>query len=237
MYLAQASVKISKNRLLSLLPKEEYARLLSNLQPIHLRKGEVLYHPGDVVRYCYFPLSGMISLLSTTEDYKTVEVSAVGNEGLVGVPAILQMSVTPYEVMVQIEANAMRIRADALKAQFNGGGKLHHLLLRYTHALLCQIAQSAVCNRFHTVEQRICRRLLISRDCVQSDVFPLTQESISHMLGTPRTNVSMTAHSLQEQGAIRYKRGIITIAERKVLEETACSCYRIVKNQTDGVYQ
>lgn len=140
MPLTQRPVNLGENRLLVTLPKKEYAQLLSNLQPIHLPKGEVLYHAGDVIRYCYFPLSGMISLLSTTQDSKTVEVSAVGNEGLVGIPAILQMSIAPYDVMVQIDTDAMRITADASRRKFNQGGRLHQLLLRYTHSLLCQIA-------------------------------------------------------------------------------------------------
>lgn len=231
------SPKRIENRILASLPEDEYHRLLSNLQPVHLKKGTVIYQAGDQIKDCYFPLSGMISVLSTTEDHKTVEVAVIGNEGVIGIATVLQMNITPYQKIIQIQAEAMRIRADALKNEFHKGGKFQKLLLSYIHSLICQISQSAVCNRFHTVEQRMCRWLLLTSDRVRSDVFPLTQESISHMLGTPRTNVSMIANSLQQQGLIYYKRGIITIVDREELEETSCECYRIVKNQIDELYQ
>lgn len=230
---AQPSLKPSGNRLLSLLPQAEYAHLQPELQPIHLAKEMVLYNAGDEVQNCYFPTSGMVALLSTTESGKTIEVSMIGDEGFAGVPVILQTSKIPYRVVVQIAGDAVMIRASTLKKHFNQGGRLHDLLLRYTHSLLCQVSQSAACNKFHTVEQRLCRWLLISRDRVHSDTFPLTQEFIAHMLGVPRTNVTMTAGALQRAGLIKYTRGQITIINPQGLEETACECYRIVKEQTD----
>lgn len=226
-----------ENRILALLPEDEYQRLLSNLQPVYLKKGTVIYQAGDQIRDCYFPLSGIISILSTTGDHKTVEIAMIANEGLIGTTTVLQMNITPYQKIVQIEAEAMQIKADALRNEFHKGGKFQQLLLGYIHSLICQISQSAVCNRFHTVEERLCRWLLITSDHMQSDVFPLTQENISHMLGTPRTNVSMIASALQQQGLIYYKRGTVTIVNREALEETSCECYRIVKNQTNHLYQ
>lgn len=227
----RTSLQPIENRLLSSLPREEYALLLPNLQRVHLAKGTVLWHAGDNVKDCYFPVSDMISLLSITEDGDTVEVSMVGNEGVVVIAPILQMHQTPYEVMVQVAADAMRIKADVLKTQFNRGGTLYTVLLRYTHALLCQISQSAICNRFHTTEQRLCRWLLINRDRVQSDTSPLTQECIAHMLGAPRTHVTMMVGKLKRAGLIRHTHGQITIADRPGLEAAACECYRVVKEE------
>ena len=177
----------------------------------------------------------MISLLSATEDGHTIEVGMIGSEGMAGIPAILQVNKAPYQVMVQIGADARRIKADALRRGFDRGGVLHGLLLRYTHALLCQIAQLVACNRFHTMEQRLCRWLLISRDRMRSDTFPLTQEFISHMLGVPRTNVTMTAGTLQRKGLIRYTRGSITVTDARGLEVAACECYRVVKEEIDDL--
>jgi CRP-like cAMP-binding protein len=231
------SSKAVANHILASLPEDEYLGLFPNLQPVHLKKGTIIYQVGDQIKDCYFPLNGMISILSTTENHKTVEITMIGNEGLIGIAAVLQMNSTPYQKIVQIESEAMRIRADALRNEFHKGGRLQKLLLSYIHSLICQISQSAVCNRFHTVEQRLCRWLLITSDRVQSNVFPLTQESISHMLGTPRTNVSMIANPIQNQGLIYYKRGIITIVDRDALEEISCECYEIVKKQINELYQ
>lgn len=231
------SPKSGENRLLSRLPQQEKSALIAHLQPIHLKKKTVLYHAGDAVRYCYFPLNGMLSVLSSAGAGEIIEVSMIGNEGMAGVPAILQSSIIPYEVMVQIPSDAMRIEAEALKKQFNQGGTLQWLLLKYVHALLCQISQSGVCNRFHTTEQRLSRWLLISRDRVQTDTFQLTQEFISHMLGVPRTLVTMTAGALQEKGLISYRRGQITIIEREGLEAAACECYRIINREIDNLYR
>lgn len=234
---AQQMINSSANCLLSALPEDEYSRLAPSLKLASLAKGTVLYHAGDTVRDCFFPQNGVMSLLSTTEAGETVEISMVGNEGIIGIPAILQAAVTPYEIMVQIESNAMRINAEILKKEFYCGGMLHSLLLKYIHALLCQISQSAVCNRFHTVEQRLCRWLLISRDRAHSDELPLTQEFMAHMLGIPRTNVTMIAGNLQREGLITYKRGLITITDGKGLEQASCECYRMVKKEFDSFYR
>ena len=217
------------NGLLSALPREEYERLSPHLEVVRLTPGKILYNAGDVVRHAYFPKGGMISLLSITEDGRTVEVGMIGSEGMSGIPIILRCSEAPYQVMVQLAGNALRIRGGALREEFDRGGKLQELLLRYTHSVLVQVAQSAACNRFHTVEQRLCRWLLVSRDLVQTDTLNLTQEFLSHMLGVPRTSVTMIAGTLQNEGLVRYRRGRITILSRKGLEAASCECYRRVR--------
>ena len=214
------------NRLLASLPQDEYARLSPHLELVRLTPGKILYNAGDAVRHAYFPKGGMICLLSTTERGRTIEVAMISNEGMAGIPIILRCEAAPYQVMVQLAGNALRIRASALQAEFNRGGRFQHLLLQYTHTLLTQIAQSAACNRFHTVEERLCRWLLVSRDRVQTDTIRLTQEFLSHMLGTPRSSVTAVAGTLQREGLIAYQRGKITILDRRGLEAASCECYR-----------
>jgi CRP-like cAMP-binding protein len=204
------------------------------LEPVEFITGRVLYEIADTVRYIYFPASGMLSLLSITKAGSIIEVAMVGNEGMVGIPAILRTNIIPYRVMVQIPGRGMRLRADVLSGEFNKGGRLQDMLLRYTHTVLSQISQSAVCNYFHTVEQRLCRWLLVTRDRVHSNKFCLTQEVISHMLGVPRTNVTMRAGALQQKGLIRYSRGKISIIDPRGLEEAACECYEVVKEELSG---
>jgi CRP-like cAMP-binding protein len=222
------------NRLLSSLPHAEYEHLLPKLEQVHMPKGKILYHAGDTVRHAYFIDSGMVSLLSTTAEGATVEVGMVGSEGAVGLPVILRTNKTPYQVMVQIAVgSAWRIKSDVLRDEFDRGGKLQDLLLRYTHVLLTQISQSAVCNRFHSSEERLGRWLLITNDLVKEDTFLLTHELIAHMLGTPRTGVTMAAGALQREGLIRYSRGKITILDRPALESAACECYQVIKEGFD----
>lgn len=178
------------------------------------------------MRHAYFPFDGIVSLLSMTEDGETIEVAMVGNEGMIGVPIVLRASITPYRTVVQRPVDAMRIKAEVLTKEFNRGGRFQDLLLRYAHALLTHVSQSAVCGRFHPVEARLGRWLLVTRDRVNSDNFQYTQEFLSHMLGTPRTVVSTAACNLQDAGLIRYRRGRITILDRQGLEAAACECYR-----------
>lgn len=222
------------NRILAALPVEERERLLPNLESVHLHKGRIIYEAGDAANFAYFVCQGMISLLSTTEDGEIIEVAMVGSEGVTGIPIILRVNKIPYRAMVQLPVDALRIKAEALKAEFDRGGRFQHLLLCYTHALFTQVAQSAVCNRFHTVEERLCRWLLVSRDRVGSDTFELTQEFIAHMLGMPRSGVSGTAKALQKAGLISYSRGRITILDRRGLEKSSCECYRIVKDAVEN---
>ena len=226
---------ITKNRLLAALPRHEYERLAPHLEPMHLPRGKTIALTGDTLRYAYFPTSGMISLLSTSGGGEAIEVAMVGSEGFVGVPIILKVGITPYWSMVQIQADAMRISAAALGKEFDRGEQLHDLLLKYTHSLLAHVTQSAVCNRFHTVQERLCRWLLLSRDRMKTDTINLTQEFISQMLGTGRTGVTMAAVPLQEAGLIRYRRGKITILDREGLESVACECYSIVRKEVSHV--
>jgi CRP-like cAMP-binding protein len=218
----------SANKLLSALPREEYARLQKHMETVHLTKGRILYHIGDPMTHVYFPLSGMVSFLSIEENGSAVEIAMVANEGMVGVPVILKSYHSPYQVMMQIPGDASRVRADVLGNEFDRGGRLQHLLLRYTYMLLTQITQSAACNRFHSAEQRLCRWLLISRERVQSDTLHLTQEFLAHMLGSPRTKVTEIAANLQRANLISYSRGTIRILNPGGLERASCECYRIV---------
>lgn len=219
------------NLLLSALPRDEYARLASAFQPVRLLRGVVLYEIGSAIRYAYFLTSGMVSLLSMTKDGKTVEVGMIGDEGLVGVPIILGMSTAPYRITVQIPTTAVRVKAALLRDEFNRGGALQNVLLKYSHMLIVQLSQSALCNRFHTSEERLCRWLLISRDRTRSNTLNLTQDAISQMLGVPRTGVTLTAGVLQKRGLIRYSRGRIIITDPRSLETAACECYGIVREE------
>ena len=218
-----------KNLILGSLRDKEYQHLFPYLEPIALPKGKIIYGAGDAARHAYFLVSGIISLLVITEDGKAIEVGMVGNEGMVGLPIILGVEVIPYLVVTQLPCSALRIRTDRLKAEFDTGGQLHDLLLRYAHTLITQLSQSASCNMFHTVKERLCRWLLIAGDRVQSDTLYLTQELISQMIGSPRTSVTAIAGSLQREGLVNYQRGKIVILDRAGLESASCECYGIVK--------
>lgn len=219
------------NRLLAALPHEEFARVLPCLESVHLEKGEIIYVTGDRILHAYFPIQGLLSLHSTTQDGATVEVAMVGNEGIVGLPAILRNGMIPYEVTVQITTDAFRIRAEALQEEFDKGEALQKVVLRYLDILIAQISQSSICNRFHTLEEALSRWLLIAQDRVNSNTLNLTQETISHALGVPRTGVTMAAGALQRAGLIRYSRGKIIILDRARLEANSCECYRIVHDE------
>jgi len=225
----------TENRLLAALPRGEYERLVPHLERVHLTQGRVIFEAGDRVRHAYFPSGGIISMLSMTEEGETIEVAMVSNEGMVGVPIVLRAGVAPYRTMVQIPGDALRVKAEVLLKEFNQGGRFQDLLLRYAHAVLAHVAQSAVCGRFHTVEARLGRWLLVTRDRINSDSFHYTQEFLSHMLGTPRTVVSIAACRLQDEGLIRYRRGRITILDRAGLEAAACECYRAVLREIDHI--
>ncbi len=220
-----------QNRILAALPHEEFARLLAHLENVFLEKGEIIYLTGDDIQYAYFLGSGLLSFLSTTETGSTIEVAMVGNEGIVGLPVILRNRTIPYEVTVQFAAEAFRIKADALREEFDRGKTFHELVLRYLSLLIDQISQSSICNRFHTLEETQSRWLLTVQDRVNSDSLNLTQETISHALGVPRTAVTMAAGRLQRAGLIRYSRGKILILDRARLEANSCECYRIIRNE------
>jgi CRP-like cAMP-binding protein len=221
----------TENRLLAALPRQDYAYLFSHLEPIYLPRGKVLYDFADPVLSAYFLMSGMASLLSITEDGETTQVSMTGNEGFIGVGAVLRVNKAPFRVVVQIPCKAMRVRADLLVSAFNRGGLLQDLMLRYLHALLMQVTQSAACNRFHTIQERMCRWLLIGHDRVKANRLQMTQESLSHMVGATRTNVTLAANQLKKAGLITYTRGNIEILDRAGLEARSCECYRIITRQ------
>lgn len=219
------------NHILAALTEDEYRRLTPHMELIRLVPGKTLYEPGDKIRYAYFPKGGMLSLLSITQDGRSVEVGMIGNEGLAGTPIIFGVGRAPYRIMVQLQGLAVRIKGETLRREFKRGEHLHDLLLCYAHTLLTQIAQSAACNRFHTVEERLCRWLLVSHDRVQTDTLQLTHEFISHMLGVPRTSVTTIVGGLQKEGIIRHGRGKITVLDRQRLELASCECYRLVREE------
>jgi len=221
------------NRILAAVPNQEFGRVSPHLESVHLEKGEVVYMAGDTIRHVYFPISGLLSLLSTTETGSTVEVAMVGNEGVIGLPVILKKGMIPYEVIVQVTTDAFRIKAEVLQEEFDKGERLQKLMLRYVSVLIAQISQSSICNRFHTLEEALSRWLLEAQDRVNSDTLNLTQEIISNALGVPRTGVTMAAGSLQRAGLIRYSRGRIVILDRARLEANSCECYRIIHDEVD----
>lgn len=224
------------NRLLAALPHKDYQRLLPELEQVPLTFGDILYEPGDTIGHVYFPNNGIISLLSSVESQKVLEVGIVGNEGVAGLPVVLGVRVSLNRGLVQSDGTAMRMKAAVLQKEFKQDGALQRLLHRYLHSLLTQISQSAVCNRFHMVESRLARWLLMTHDRVGSDEFRLTQEFLSNMLGVRREAVSKAAGALQKRGFLNYSRGHITILNRAGLEATACQCYRIIKDESAHVF-
>ncbi len=219
----------SANQLLAALPAEDYERLLPGLKPVTFSLGEIIYESQGHMENVYFPTTSHVSLLYTMIDGSTAEVGLVGNEGLVGIALFMGGDTTPNRAIVQGTGEAFMMKASAMQEEFKRGGAFQLSLLRYTQALITQISQTAVCNRLHTTEQRLCRWLLMTRDRTGSDELQMTHEFISNMLGIQREAVSITAHKLQEKGAISYKRGRIRIVDRQILEECSCECYEVVK--------
>lgn len=225
------SWKPMENRLLAALPESEYQRLVLHLESVSLSRHQVLYDSGELIRHVYFPNQALVSLVSIVEDGSIVEVGLVGKEGMVGTPVIWGGNTTTHQAVVQIPGNAIRMKAEVLKTEFNRGGSLQSLLLRYTQALFTQVSQLAACNRLHKLEERLARLLLTVQDRMQSDEFPLTQEFISHMLGTRRSSITVAASTLSQARMIRYTRGKITILVRESLESTSCECYGVIKDE------
>ena len=223
------------NRLLAALPKKEYQRLLPELEHVPLAFGDILYEPGDVITHVYFPDNGIISLLSKVESQKVLEVGIVGNEGMAGLPVVLGVSVSLNRGLVQSTGAALRMKASVLQREFKRDGALQRVLHRYLHSLLTQISQSAVCNRFHAVDARLARWLLMTHDRVESDEFRLTQEFLSNMLGVRREAVSKAAGAFQKREFVNYSRGYIKVLNRPGVEATACRCYRIIRDESDHV--
>lgn len=220
------------NRLLAALPTKEYQRLFPDLEHCKLLTlGESIYNPGDIIRHVYFPNSGMISLLATIENSSTLEVGIVGNEGIIGLPVFLGVKTSKHRAIVQGTGTAMRMNASAFQTECKHGGLLPRLLQRFTHSLLMQVSQSAVCYRFHTTETRLARWLLMTSDRIRANEFQITQEFLSNMLGVRREAVNKAATSLQQQKLISYSRGNITIFNRVSLKSVACKCYTIIKDE------
>ena len=221
------------NRLLAALPKDEYQRLLPKFEPFSLVFGEVIYEPGDLIRDVYFPTSGIISLLAAVEDRATLEVGIVGREGMVGLPAFMGVKTSGNRAVVQGAGEALRMKAKAFRRECENGSSLARLLLRYTHSRLTQIAQGAACNRFHPIDARLARWLLMTRDRMGTDEFRLTQEFLSNMLGVRREGVSKAAGALQQHDLISYSRGNLLILNRVGLKAIACHCYGVIKKEYD----
>jgi len=217
------------NRLLAALPNDAYERLRQNLEPMTFSLGQVVYESGGQMRYVYFPTTSHVSLLYTMIDGSTAEMGLVGNEGVVGIALFMGGETTPNRAVVQGGGLAYRMKAKIMLDEFKRGGEFQHLMLRYTQALITQISQTAVCNRLHSVEQRLCRWLLMTHDRTNSDELQMTHEFISHMLGVRREGVTVAARRLQEAGMIRYVRGHIHILNREKLLTHVCECYQVVK--------
>jgi CRP-like cAMP-binding protein len=222
-----------QNYLLAALPAGDRMRLFPRLELFPLPLGGVLYESGSELKHVYFPTEGIVSLLYVMQDGSSAEIAVVGNEGAVGISLFMGGESTPSRAVVQSAAFAYRLKADALKIEFARGGELQHLLLRYTQALITQMAQTAVCNRHHSVEQQLCRWLLLSLDRLPSNELTMTQELIANMLGVRREGVTLAARKLQELGLINYSRGRIVVTDRAGLEASVCECYAVVKKESD----
>ena len=224
---------LSKNDLLATLPVDELERLHHHLELVPLPLGEVIYESGGKLSHLYFPTTAIVSLLYVTEDGASAEISIVGNEGVIGVAIFMGGDTMPNMAVVQSAGFAYRLKAKELQQEFNRSLPMRHLLLRYTQALLTQMAQTAVCNRHHSIEQQLCRWLLLSFDRLPSDELIMTQELISNMLGVRREGITDAARKLQSAGLIEYHRGHITLLDRPGLEEKVCECYDVVKKEYD----
>jgi CRP-like cAMP-binding protein len=222
-----------KNRLLAALPEAEWQRWLPQLEMVEMPLGEVLYESGGTLSHVYFPITAIVSLLYVMENGASAEIAVVGNEGLVGVSLFMGGESTPSRAVVQSAGQGIRLEARSMKNEFNRAGPALHLLLRYTQALITQMAQTAVCNRHHSVDQQLCRWLLLSLDRLEGDELVMTQELIANMLGVRREGVTEAALKLQQAGLIRYARGHITVLDRAGLEKRTCECYAVVKKEYD----
>jgi CRP-like cAMP-binding protein len=221
------------NRILRDLPPQDRIRLTAALQPVAFELGDVICEPGQRLDHIYFPTTAVVSSLYTTEEGETAEMGLVGNDGVVGVSLFLGGEATPNQATVVVAGDALRLAAHVLRKEFAAGGALQALLLRYTQALITQISHTAVCNRLHAVEQRLCRWLLMCHDRVDRDDLQMTQEFIANVLGGRRETVTVAAGHLQDAGLIRYSRGHIAIVDRKGLEAAACECYPAVAAWSD----
>ena len=221
------------NHLLAALPAPEWKRLLPHIEAVELPLGMVLYESGSILSQVYFPATSIISLLYVMEDGDSAEIAVVGNEGVVGISIFMGGGSTPSRAVVQSAGHGFRLKADFMRDEFQRNGPVMHLFLRYTQALITQMAQTAVCNRHHSLDQQLCRWLLLSMDRLHGNELVMTQELIANMLGVRREGVTEGATKLQRAGLIRYARGRITVLDRPGLEQRTCECYRVVKKEYD----
>jgi CRP-like cAMP-binding protein len=222
-----------QNRLLAALPDDEWARWLPHLEAVELPLGKVLYESGIALGHVYFPTTAIVSLLYVMEDGASAEIAVVGHEGIVGISLFMGGESTPSRAVVQSAGHGFRLNAGLMLKEFNRAGPVLHLLLRYTQALITQMAQTAVCNRHHSLDQQLCRWLLLSLDRLNGNELVMTQELIANMLGVRREGVTEAAGNLQDAGLIKYSRGHITVLDRTGLEARTCECYAVVKKEFD----
>jgi CRP-like cAMP-binding protein len=228
-----AAVSPKDNRLLAAMPPPEYEQLVGSLERVSMALGQAVYESGEPQGFVYFPTTSIVSLLYVLADGATAEIAVTGNEGLVGISLFMGGETTPSRAVVQSAGEGYCLRASVLKKEFERGGALQHLLLRYTQALITQMAQTAVCNRHHSVDQQLCRWLLLSLDRLPNNRLVMTQELIANMLGVRREGVTEAAGRLQADGLIEYSRGRITVLDRERLERRVCECYAVVKKEYD----
>ena len=222
-----------QNHLLAALPAAEFERLSAHLELVPMPLGEVLYESGGQLKYVYFPTTSIVSLLYVLENGASAEIAVVGNEGILGISLFMGGETTPSRAVVQSAGFGFRLKADHIKKEFGRAGPVLHLLLRYTQALITQMSQTAVCNRHHTIDQQLCRWLLLSLDRLPDDTLTMTQDLIANMLGVRREGVTTAAGHLQKAGLISYSRGRITVLDRPGVEKLACECYSVVKREVD----
>ncbi len=222
-----------QNQLLAALPVQDYKRLLPNLEQVSWELGLAIYESGRHQEYVYFPTDSIVSLLYVMKDGSSAEIAVVGNEGVLGISLFMGGETTPSRAVVQSAGNAYRLNSRALKKEFDRGGRLHYFLLRYTQALITQMVQTAVCNRHHSVDQQLCRWLLLSLDRLPSNELIMTHDLIANMLGVRRQGVTEAAGKLQAAGLIDYSRGKITVLDRGEIEARVCECYGVVKQESD----
>ena len=221
----------NQNHLLAALPPTEFERLAPHLEPVELLLGDALYEPGEQLTHAYFPTSAIVSLHYVMESGASAETAGVGNEGVVGISLFMGGDTTPSSAVVQTAGRAYRLETRLLKQEFDRGGLMQRLMLRYTQALLTQMAQTGACNRHHSVEQQLCRWLLLTLDRMPTNELVMTQELVASMLGVRREGITEAAGKLQHAGFIRYRRGHISVLERSGLETRVCECYDVVKKE------
>lgn len=228
----QSLPQTPKNHLLTILPSEDFNRISPHLELVSLPLGKVLWESGGIINHVYFPTTAIVSLLAVMDNGSSAEIAVVGKDGVAGIAVFMGGETMLNRSVVQSEGFAYKLSASVLKQEFSRSGSLQHILLRYTMALLSQMAQTAVCNRHHTIDQQLCRWLLLSLDRLPSNQLNMTQELIANMLGVRREGVTEAAGKLQSAGLIEYNRGLITVLDRAGLEKRVCECYNVVREET-----